>query len=138
VHGGFRYLNQGQLRVVRDSVRERQRLIAEAPGLIDPIGFTLAHYRGDRPSPWLYQVGLALYDLLAAQWNHQRYDVAGYARIAPHVRRDGLIAGLHCIEATTDDARLVFRLIAEAVADGGAALNYLSFAQSNGNVRGRE
>ena len=92
---------------MRDSVRERQRLIAEAPGLIDPIGFTLAHYRGDRPSPWLYQVGLALYDLLAAQWNHQRYDVASYARIAPHVRRDGLIAGLRCIEATTDDARLV-------------------------------
>ncbi len=126
VHGGFRYLNQGQLRVVRDSVRQRQRLIAEAPGLIDPIGFTLAHYRGDRPSPWLYQVGLALYDLMAAQWNHQRYDVASYARIAPHITHDGLIAGLRCIEATTDDARLVFRLIAEAVADGGVALNYLA------------
>jgi len=126
VHGGFRYLNQGQLRVVRDSVRQRQRLIAEAPGLIDPVGFTLAHYCGDRPSPWLYQVGLALYDLMAAQWNHQRYDVASYARIAPHVTQDGLIAGLRCLEATTDDARLVFRLIAEAVADGGAALNYVA------------
>jgi glycerol-3-phosphate dehydrogenase len=126
VHGGFRYLNQGQLHVVRDSVRQRRRLIAEAPGLIEPVGFTLAHYRGDRPSPWLYQVGLALYDLLAAQWNHQRYDVESYARIAPHVTRDGLVAGLRCVEATTDDARLVFRLIAEAVADGGAALNYVA------------
>jgi glycerol-3-phosphate dehydrogenase len=124
VHGGFRYLIQGQLRVVRDSVRQRQRLIVEAPGLIDPVGFTLAHYHGDRPSPWLYQVGLALYDLLAAQWDHQRYEPASYARLAPHVRRDGLVAGLRCVEATTDDARLVFRLIADAVADGGTALNY--------------
>lgn len=126
VHGGFRYLNQGQLQVVHDSVRQRRRLIAEAPGLIEPVGFTLAHYRGDRPSPWLYQAGLALYDLLAAQWNHQRYDVASYARIAPHVTRDGLVAGLRCMEATTDDARLVFRLIANAVAEGGAALNYVA------------
>jgi glycerol-3-phosphate dehydrogenase len=124
VHGGFRYLNQGQLRIVRDSVRQRRRLIAQAPGLIEPVGFTLAHYRGDRPSPWLYELGLALYDLLAAQWNHQRYDPASYARIAPHVTRDGLVAGLRCIEATTDDARLVLRLIDDAVVDGGAALNY--------------
>jgi glycerol-3-phosphate dehydrogenase len=124
VHGGFRYLNQGQLGVVHDSVRQRRRLITQAPGLVEPVGFTLAHYRGDRPNPWLYQLGLALYDLMAGQWNHQRYDVASYARIAPHVTRDGLVAGLRCVEATTDDARLVFRLLAEAVAAGGVALNY--------------
>jgi glycerol-3-phosphate dehydrogenase len=126
VHGGFRYLNQGQLHVVRDSVRQRRRLIAEAPGLIEPVGFTFAHYHGDRPSLWVYQLGLALYDLMAAQWNHQRYDGASYARIAPHVTRDGLVAGLRCMEATTDDARLVFRLIADAVAEGGTALNYVA------------
>ena len=43
-----------------------------------------------------------------------------YALLAPHVRREGLVAGLRCVEATTDDARLVLRLIAEAGADGGA------------------
>src|SRR4029453_4036413 len=63
VHGGFRYLNQGQLQVVRDSVRQRRRLIAEAPGLIEPVGFTFAHYTGAPPSLWVYQLGLALYDL---------------------------------------------------------------------------
>jgi glycerol-3-phosphate dehydrogenase len=124
VHGGFRYLNQGQVAVVRDSVRQRRRLVAEMPGLIEPVGFTLAHYRGDRPSPWLYELGLALYDLMAGQWNHQRYDPASYAYLAPYVQRDGLVAGLRCEEATTDDARLVFRLIADAVGAGSAALNY--------------
>jgi glycerol-3-phosphate dehydrogenase len=124
VHGGFRYLNQGHVGVVRDSVRQRRRLMAELPGLIEPVGFTLAHYHGDRPSPWLYEVGLALYDLLAGQWNHQRYDPASYAYLAPHVQRDRLVTGLRCEEATTDDARLVFRLIADAVGAGGAALNY--------------
>lgn len=125
VHGGLRYLNQGQLQVVRDSVRQRQRLLRDGPGLITPVGFTFAHYQRDRPGLWLYQLGIALYDILAGQWNHQRYDPSSYAMLAPHVTRHGLVGALRCVEATTDDARLVFRLIAEARAAGGAALNYV-------------
>lgn len=126
VHGGFRYLTQGQLRTVRDSARQRRQLLRDWPGLIEPLGFTLAHFQGDRPGAWVYQAGLALYDLMAGQWDHQRYDPQSYGALVPHVRRAGLLAGLRCVEATTDDARLVLRLIAEAERAGATALNYVA------------
>ena len=116
VHGDYRYLTQGRLRLVRESVRQRQRLLAEGTGLVTPLGFMLASYAGDRPPPWLHQVALAVYDLLAGQWNHQRYDPQTFAFLAPRVAEAGLIAGLRCVEATTDDARLVLRVLREAVA----------------------
>src|ERR687886_905281 len=125
VHGGFRYLGQGRLAMVRDAVRERRRLLAEGAGLVRPVGFMLASYRGDRPAPWVNQVLLALYDLLAGQWNHQRHDPATFAMMAPHVAQNNLVAGLRSIEATVDDARLVLRVVREGVAAGGKALNYV-------------
>jgi len=126
VHGGFRYLTQGQLRTVRDSARQRRQLLEDWPGLVEPLGFTLAHFQGDRPPVWLYQAGLALYDLMAGQWDHQRYDPLSYSLLVPQVRREGLVAGLRCAEATTDDARLVLHLITEGVRAGSTAMNYVS------------
>ena len=125
VHGGFRYLGQGHLAMVRDAVRERRRLLAEGAGLVSPLGFMLASYQGDRPPPWVNQVLLALYDLLAGQWNHQRYDPVAFALLAPYVAQSNLVAGLRSIEATVDDARLVLRVVREGVAAGGKALNYV-------------
>ena len=50
VHGGLRYIAKGQFGLTRDSVRERQRLLAEAPGLVDPLSFVMPH-RGGFPGP---------------------------------------------------------------------------------------
>lgn len=124
VHGGLRYLAQGKLRLTRASVRERKRLLAEAPGLIDPLGFLLATYRGDRPGRWTYKAGLSIYDLLALQWSHRYYSPQDFEMLAPHVERRGLKGGFRYGDAQTDDARLVLRVIREAVAAGGVALNY--------------
>ncbi|WP_313462984.1 FAD-dependent oxidoreductase, partial [Pseudomonas nitroreducens] len=44
VHGGLRYIAKGQFGLTRDSVRERQRLLGEAPGLVDPLSFIMPHY----------------------------------------------------------------------------------------------
>ena len=54
VHGGLRYLKEGQMRLTRASVRERERLLHEGPGLIDPLGFLLAIYRAIVPGRWTY------------------------------------------------------------------------------------
>ncbi len=124
VHGGLRYLAQGKLRLTRASVRERKRLLAEGPGLIDPLGFLLATYRGDRPGRWTYKAGLSIYDLLALQWSHRYYSPQDFQMLAPHVERRGLKGGFRYGDAQTDDARLVLRVIREAVAAGGVALNY--------------
>ncbi len=125
VHGGLRYLKEGKIGLTRASVLERERLLDEGPGLIDPLGFLLATYRGDHPGRWMYQAGLTVYDLLALQWSHRRYSAADFQKLAPNILQEGLKGGFRYGDAQTDDARLVLRVIREAVAAGGVALNYV-------------
>jgi glycerol-3-phosphate dehydrogenase len=124
VHGGLRYLKEGRVLLTRASVQERERLLEEGPGLIDPLGFLLATYKGDRPGRWTYSAGLSVYDLLALQWSHRHYTAGDFQMLAPHICPEGLEGGFRYGDAQTDDARLVLRIIREAVADGGTALNY--------------
>jgi glycerol-3-phosphate dehydrogenase len=133
VHGGLRYLKERKVRLTRASVHERERLLDEGPGLIDPLGFLLATYEGDHPGRWIYSAGLSVYDLLALQWSHRRYSAEDFQLLAPHITQSGLRGGFRYGDAQTDDARLVLRLIREAVADGTAqasgcalALNYVT------------
>src|SRR3954451_10012006 len=72
VHGGLRYLRQGQFLVTRKSVKERERLMDEGAGLVNSLGFSLAAFPGDQMPKWMYGVGLAMYDALAWKWAHQR------------------------------------------------------------------
>jgi len=133
VHGGLRYLKEGSFRLTRAAVRERERLLEEGPGLIDPLGFLLATYKGDSPGRRIYGAGLTVYDLLALQWTHRYFKAADFRLLAPHIAQDGLQGGFQYGDAQTDDARLVLRVIREAVAGGGArhgvdsaaALNYV-------------
>ena len=124
VHGGLRYLKEGRLGLTLASVQERQRLLEEGPGLIDPLGFLLATYEGDSPGRHAYRAGLSVYDLLALQWTHRFYSAADFQMLAPHITRQGLQGGFGYGDAQTDDARLTLRVIQEAVRAGGLALNY--------------
>ncbi|MFZ0534008.1 MAG: glycerol-3-phosphate dehydrogenase/oxidase [Anaerolineales bacterium] len=125
VHGGFRYLKEGKLGLTRDSVHEREQLLREGPGLIDPLGFLLTVYKGDFPGRWTYAMGLTVYDLLALRWDHDYYSPHDFQLLAPHISQDDLQGGFRFGDAQTDDARLTLRVIREAVADGGTAINYV-------------
>jgi glycerol-3-phosphate dehydrogenase len=125
VHGGLRYLKEGKLFLTRDSVREREQLLQEGPGLIDPLGFLLTVYKGDFPGRWTYTMGLTVYDLLALRWNHEYYSPHDFQLLAPHISQDTLQGGFRFGDAQTDDARLTLRVIREAVADGATAINYV-------------
>jgi len=129
VHGGLRYLKQGDFALTRESVLEREHLLAEGPGLIEPLGFLLASYRGDKVGRFTYGAGLTVYDLLALHWNHKYHSPDDFRMLAPHISPVGLKGGYQYSDAETDDARLVLRVIREAVAAGTAkrpvlALNY--------------
>ena len=63
IHGGLRYLEQYDFRLVAEALRERERLVRTAPHLIRPLRFVLPHERGLRPW-WLVRAGLVLYDLI--------------------------------------------------------------------------
>jgi glycerol-3-phosphate dehydrogenase len=124
VHGGFRYLKQGKIRLTRASVLEREHLLHEAPGLIDPLGFLMTIYKGDSPGRLTMRLGLSVYDLLALRWDHAQYKPRDFKMLAPLITSRQLKCGFRYGDAQTDDSRLVLRVIHEAVEAGGTALNY--------------
>ncbi len=134
VHGGLRYLRNAQIRLTVDSVHERDRLLREGRGLIEPLGSLIAGYFGDRPPAWVFGMGLMVYDVLGRRWAHHRYNAPQLQELCPQITGDDLIGGYHYYDAQTDDARLVLRVIREAVHAGGAALNY---ARVTGLLRDR-
>lgn len=124
VHGGFRYLRNAQVSLTKKSVRERERLIKEGRGLVNPMGILLLNYDGDSIPGWMFGLGLVVYDFLASKWGHRHYDALDMCELCPAVNPNRLIGGFRYFDAQTDDARLVLRVIQESVNDGGVALNY--------------
>lgn len=129
VHGGLRYIAKGQWRLTRDSVHERQRLLDEAPGLVEPMSFMMPHYRGGFPGPGVFGGLLTVYDALAGRRNHHFHDAQQLRYLAPGLKEDRLLGGTCFVDALTDDARLVMRVLAEARADGALALNGMRVEQ---------
>jgi glycerol-3-phosphate dehydrogenase len=126
VHGGLRYIKEGKLKLTRDSVRERENLLQEAPGLVDPQPFAFANYKRRKPGRWAFSLGLAIYDRMAKRGEQHWHAGHEFLMLAPNVDRRGLQGGLTYTDAKTDDARLVLRVLQEALAAGGHALNYLA------------
>jgi glycerol-3-phosphate dehydrogenase len=124
VHGGLRYLKEGKPLLTRASVKERQLLLAQAPGLVDPLGFLMPVFTDFGPSKMVMGIGLALYSLMAFEKQYQSYDAAQISACIPGLRQENLSGGFYFKDAQVDDARLVMRLINEAVAEGGTARNY--------------
>lgn len=124
VHGGLRYLKNGQLLTTLHSVRERERLLDEGKGLVNPLSFLFAHYTGDGTPRWMMGMGLAVYDTLGLNWGHRYYPTEKIRQRCPELSPLNLRGGFRYFDAQTDDARLVLRVIREAVRDGGVALNY--------------
>ncbi len=137
VHGGLRYLSTGQVKLTMDSVHERQRLLQQGRGLIDPLEFLLVNYRGDRPPAWIFGVGLMIYDTLAMRWEHERESVDEIELLCPQVKQEKLIGGFRFLDAQTDDARMVLRVLQEGVRAGGKALNYARVEGLLRNQNGR-
>lgn len=129
VHGGLRYLKEGRLLLTRDSVRERERLMREAPGLVNKLGFLMPVYRGAGTGRWLLKLGLTLYDAIALKRRHRFLDARSFSELVPDIRRENLEGGFQFFDAQVDDARLVLRLIEESVDDGACALNYTTAHQ---------
>ena len=129
VHGGLRYLKEGRFSLTRESVRERDTLLREAHGLVETQGFAFGDYVGGKPGRKLFLLGLALYDLMSGKRERHYVDSTEMLMMAPNVGRSDLQGGMCYTDAKTDDARLVLRVLQEAQAHGGVAVNYLA-AQS--------
>ena len=124
VHGGLRYLKEGRFLLTKIAVEERERLLKEAPGLVESLGFFLPIYEDQRPGKRTMQVGLSLYDIMARERQHRYYNAKEFQQKIPFIDPNGLKGGFYFLDAQVDDSRLVLRLINESVASGGWALNY--------------
>ncbi len=143
VHGGLRYLKNMQIKMTRESVKERQHLLNIAPGLVEPLGFIYPVYEGNRPSPWLIEVGLGIYTHLASDaGQYRRLDHVDIGMMSPGLTQQRLVRGFHYTDAQTDDARLVMRVLHDGLRTGNGqavALNYsrvLSILQKKNRVAG--
>ena len=127
VHGGLRYLREGAFGLTRESVRERVRLLHDAPGLVEPQRFLIGHYArqfaGRSPSRREMAVGLAIYDAMAGERTRAFHSPAQVRELAPHVATDGLLGASAYLDAKTDDARLVMRVLQEARQHGARVVN---------------
>jgi glycerol-3-phosphate dehydrogenase len=133
IHGGLRYLETGQLTLVRASLKERDALLRLAPGLVKPVPFYIPIYADSQRSRWEIRVGLSLYALLS-----EFKPLGRFRKLPPAqwpsldgLKLDGLRAVFQYWDAQTDD-----RALTRAVADSAASLgaNILTQADCEGII----
>lgn len=137
VHGGLRYLRQGQLLLTREAVRERTALLQNAPGLVTPLEFVLPIRKRDRLAKPIYGAALAIYDLLAGAHTRKWLNTGQVLNRVPSLDADGLLGAWQYLDAQTDDARLVLRVLHEAKSQGATVINYVRMDEWLRNADGK-
>lgn len=140
VHGGVRYLKQGDVALVRDALRERGRLLRNAPHLVSDMAFVIPSY--SRWNRFFYGTGLAVYDRLAGKLGmgaSRRLGREETLRLLPTVKPEGLVGGVLYHDGRFDDARLAINLARTAVDHGAVVANHCAcagFVKEGGKVAG--
>jgi len=140
VHGGVRYLAQGNISLVREALHERGLLNRNAPHLVWPLGFVVPAYGlFDQP---FYGIGLKMYDMLAgklnlspSRWLSKRETLNEASTVAEKVGSRHLRGSILYYDGQFDDARLAVALMRTLFDLGGTAINY---ARVTGLVRGTD
>lgn len=140
VHGGVRYLAQGNVSLVREALHERTRLLHNAPHLAHPLPFVMPSYKlWETP---FYGAGLVIYDVLAGQAGLGKTEFLSAARTLRHlptVQPQGLKGGVKYWDGQFDDARLALALARTAARQGALLVNYCAATElihENGKVAG--
>ena len=140
VHGGVRYLRQGNLSLVFGALRERGRLKANAPHVVHDLAFVIPCYR--RRDVAKYALGLTAYDLLAGRHRFGRSRLISsrsVQELLPTIQTESLRGGVIYHDGQFDDSRLLIHLLMTAVEQGATVLNYapaIGLTQSNGAIDG--
>lgn len=122
VHGGLRYLEQYDVALVRESLRERETLFRLAPHLVRPVRLIMPFYRHNRRPSWLIRVGMALYDVLSFDKKSQSHEVLSLPALLRRftgIGRDGLSGAAVFTDGQVEYAeRLCVELAVAAAGDG--------------------
>jgi glycerol-3-phosphate dehydrogenase len=140
VHGGVRYLQQGNIKLVLEALRERGRLMQNAPHLVHNLSFIVPLYKWWE-SPY-YGIGLKIYDWMAGKWGFGSSEWLSKEETLerlPNLDPEGLRGGVVYYDGQFDDARLAINLAQTAAEQGGCLINYLAatgFVKNDGVVSG--
>jgi glycerol-3-phosphate dehydrogenase len=126
VHGGVRYLEQLDLSLVTEALRERGIMCRNAPHLVSNLAFVIPQYKWwEGP---FYGVGMKFYDALAGELNIEkstRLNRTETIAAIPNVQQEGLLGGIKYHDGQFDDARMAVTLATTAAEQGAAIANYL-------------
>ena len=126
VHGGVRYLEQGNIALVMEALKERGLLRQNAPHLVSNLAFVVPNY--DWWEAPFYGLGLKIYNALAGKYGFGSSEILSrdetLARL-PTIRTEGLRGGVVYYDGQFDDARLLINLVETAADQGATLLNYV-------------
>ena len=133
IHGGLRYLEHGELRLVHESLHDRERLLHIAPHLVRPVPFVVPLYPHNHKPAWMFRLGMLAYDALSARKSVPRHRHLGRKAVAvelPALDRDGLSGALRYYDGQVVFAeRLVLETLLSALDAGALALTYASVTE---------
>jgi glycerol-3-phosphate dehydrogenase len=144
IHGGLRYLEKYEFKLVREACQERERMLRLAPHLSHLRPFIYVLYQGYPESMFLLNMGLTIYDIFSGnpfQRRHRMLNATRLLAIEPHLNPSGLKGGGLYYDSLTDDARFTVDTVKGACAAGALAANYMEAAgllTENGRISGAE
>jgi glycerol-3-phosphate dehydrogenase len=124
VHGGLRYLAAGNISLTRDALQEREKLIAEAPRLVERLGYYFPLYKNHFPPRFAAAILFWLYDRLAGIRDHRRVSNHQLGQVFDQLDTRQTNGAFYYTDAVTDDARLTLRVLQESLRAGGYLRNY--------------
>lgn len=132
IHGGLRYLKQGDVKLVQEVGRERAILYKNAPHLVIAAPMLLPVYKGGTYGYLASSIGLYVYDWLAGVERKERRKMLGREetlRLEPLLKKEGLKGAGYYYEYRTDDARLTLDIMKTAWAKGASIVNYAEMTE---------
>jgi glycerol-3-phosphate dehydrogenase len=140
IHGGVRYLQQGNVALVLEALRERGLLLENAPHLVHKLAFIVPNYHWwEAP---FYGIGLKTYDLLSGKYSFGKSRILSKTAAVEHcptMRTKGLKSGVIYYDGQFDDSRLLVNMAQTAEEQGGTLINYfktIAITKLSGTVNG--
>ncbi len=127
IHGGLRYLETYQFKLVAESVKERELTLKLAPHLTKVQPFLYMLYKDAPEKKWLLNLGLSFYDFSSGNWNKRLHKMLSKKQVLerqPEFREDGLLGAAMFYDVSTDDARMTLDIASSAAKHGAQLINH--------------
>ncbi len=137
VHGGVRYLEQGNVSLVMEALKERGLLLQNAPHLVHDLAFVVPNY--DWWEAPFYGIGLKVYNLLAGKYGFGQSRILSKEETLerlPTIKTEGLRGGVVYYDGQFDDSRLLINMVTTAYEQGATLLNYAAVTSLDKDAQG--